>query len=75
MQGLLELDESLRILEKHAKEAEELCEKNGHFSASSQWQTWLDELRDIEARMQNLRVTLGRFAVRLGDRWLIDGEH
>lgn len=72
LQGFLKLDESLRILEQYAREARELREQQGRFSAESQWQHWLDELSDIEARMQNLRVTLGRFAVRMGDRWLVD---
>lgn len=75
LQGLLELDASLRILGQYAKEAAQLRERQGRFVAGSQWQRWLDELSDIEARMQNLRATLGRFAVRLGDRWLVDGEH
>ncbi|RIH87724.1 hypothetical protein Mterra_01116 [Calidithermus terrae] len=74
LQGLLELDNCLRFLEKYAKRAEAQHIRWQAFDEAASWHAWTLELEDIEARMQNLRLTLGRFAVRLGNRWL-RGEH
>lgn len=74
LQGLLELDNCLRFLEKYAKRAEAQYIRWQAFDQAVGWHAWVLELKDIEARMQNLRLTLGRFAVRLGNRWL-RGEH
>lgn len=74
LQGLLELDNCLRFLEKYAKQAEAQYLRWQAFDQAAGWHVWTLELKDIEARMQNLRLTLGRFAVRLGNRWL-RGEH
>lgn len=35
---------------------------------------WVRDLEDVEPRIRNLSLSLGRFAVRLGNRWL-RGEH
>lgn len=74
LDGFLALDESLRCLEAYARRAEGEAARRGAFSQAVTWRAWQNEIEDIEARMQNLRCTLGRFAVRLGNRWLLEED-
>lgn len=74
LQGLLELERHMQRLKKHAKQAEEDCLHAGAYAEGNEWKAWLQEIEDIEPRLRNLELTLGRFAVRLGNRWLWGSE-
>lgn len=70
LKGFLELETNLEILKRHAELAEAQSLRNQAFVQAAEWRSWKPEFEDIEGRIRNLQLTLSRFAVRLGNRWL-----
>ncbi|RTH23375.1 hypothetical protein [Thermus scotoductus] len=66
LEGWLELEDGLRVLKAHAQMAQDRAFRYGAFEEARVWGAWVWELEDIEARLRNLHLSLGRFAVRLG---------
>lgn len=70
LRHLLEMEDALEVIKRHARFAEKEAEHMGAFEHAVEWQALQREIEDIEPRVRNLELTLGRLAMRLGNRWL-----
>lgn len=72
--GMVEMEDLLKFLKDYANTMKEEDLHRRQFGRAAEWSAWVRDLEDVEPRIRNLSLSLGRFAVRLGNRWL-RGEH
>lgn len=71
IESLLALEASLQRIKKYGTKAEQGFQSYENYSEAAEWRTLLLVLEDIEPRIRNLQMALGRLAVYLHDRWLL----